>query len=55
MGKENQLSAMEVDDPKSTNSDQIAPKFSIYGWCIIQCRLFFVNLPFLFITDEKDS
>ncbi|WJX47880.1 hypothetical protein P8452_34520 [Trifolium repens] len=29
MGKENQLSAMEVDDPKSTNSDQIAPKFSI--------------------------
>ncbi|CAJ2676699.1 signal recognition particle subunit SRP68 [Trifolium pratense] len=29
MGKDNQLSAMEVDDPKSTNSDQIAPKFSI--------------------------
>ncbi|KAK2384990.1 signal recognition particle subunit SRP68 [Trifolium repens] len=29
MGKENQSSAMEVDDPKSTNSDQIASKFSI--------------------------
>lgn len=29
MGKENQSSAMEVDDPKSTNSDQIVPKFSI--------------------------
>ncbi|XP_058731917.1 uncharacterized protein LOC131603574 [Vicia villosa] len=29
MGKDNQLSAMEVDDPKSTSSDQILPKFSI--------------------------
>ncbi|CAK8579095.1 unnamed protein product [Lathyrus sativus] len=29
MGKDNQLSAMEVDDPKSTSSDQIVPKFSI--------------------------
>lgn len=29
MGKENQSSAMEVDDQKSTNSDQIVPKFSI--------------------------
>jgi hypothetical protein len=55
MGKENQSSAMEVDDPKSTNSDQIASKFSINGLCLIQCRLFFVHVLFLFITDEKDS
>ncbi|KAJ1411890.1 SRP68, N-terminal domain superfamily [Sesbania bispinosa] len=29
MGKESQVSAMEIDNPKSTNSDQIVPKFSI--------------------------
>ncbi|MED6169352.1 hypothetical protein PIB30_020658 [Stylosanthes scabra] len=29
MGKDNQTSAMEIDDPKSANSDQIDPKFSI--------------------------
>ncbi|KAF7834039.1 signal recognition particle subunit SRP68 [Senna tora] len=29
MGKESEVSAMEVDDPKSKNSDQIVPKFSI--------------------------
>ncbi|KAG4998920.1 hypothetical protein JHK87_019992 [Glycine soja] len=29
MGKESQASAMEIDAPKSTNSDQIVPKFSI--------------------------
>ncbi|XP_062110204.1 uncharacterized protein LOC133822024 isoform X2 [Humulus lupulus] len=29
MGKENQPSGMEIDDPKSNSSDQIIPKFSI--------------------------
>ncbi|RYR44894.1 hypothetical protein Ahy_A08g041170 isoform C [Arachis hypogaea] len=29
MGKDNHPSAMEIDDPKSANSDQIVPKFSI--------------------------
>ncbi|XP_050121221.1 uncharacterized protein LOC126598887 isoform X1 [Malus sylvestris] len=29
MGKENQASAMEIDDPKNNSSDQISPKFSI--------------------------
>lgn len=31
MGKENQTSAMEIDNPKPNTSDQIAPKFSING------------------------
>jgi hypothetical protein len=31
MGKENQASAMEIDDPKNNSSDQISPKFSING------------------------
>ncbi|XP_031277331.1 signal recognition particle subunit SRP68 [Pistacia vera] len=29
MAKANEASAMEIDDPKSNNSDQISPKFSI--------------------------
>ncbi|KAJ7957176.1 Signal recognition particle subunit SRP68 [Quillaja saponaria] len=29
MGKDANVSAMEIDDPKSKNSDQISPKFSI--------------------------
>ena len=31
MGKESRASAMEIDAPKSTSSDQIVPKFSING------------------------
>lgn len=31
MRKESQASAMEIDDPKPKNSDQISPKFSING------------------------
>lgn len=31
MAKNRDASAMEIDDPKSTNSDQISPKFSING------------------------
>ena len=29
--KENDMSAMEIDDPKSDGSDQILPRFSMNG------------------------
>ncbi|XP_021905502.1 signal recognition particle subunit SRP68 [Carica papaya] len=32
MGKESEVQAMEVDDPKSISSNQITPKFSINGY-----------------------
>jgi len=31
MGKESQVSAMDIDAPKPTGSDQIVPKFSVNG------------------------
>jgi len=51
MGKENQSSAMEVDDPKSTNSDQIVPKFSITGLCLL--LLSTNTMPFLLLLIKK--
>jgi len=51
MGKENQSSAMEVDDPKSTNSDQIVPKFSITGSCLL--LLSTNTMPFLLLLIKK--
>lgn len=50
MGKENQSSAMEVDDPKSTNSDQIVPKFSITG---LRLLLLSTTMPFLLLLIKK--